>query len=84
MKKRDKSTKGTGCLPFLKGPPLKTEGDVPPDWYERLSVGLKKLTAESDAKRDLMVAVLNEPERRRRQTMAWLMEDEPSPSASKH
>jgi hypothetical protein len=52
---RDKSA---GYLRFLKGPPIKSEGDGAPDWYANMSNGLHALNAERDAQRDLMVAML--------------------------
>ena len=60
--------------------------DVPvlPECYGMMSRGLKELYAARDAQRDLMVAMLHEPERARQQTMAWLMADEPSPSTELH
>ena len=82
-KKRRDDTKGAGYLPFLKGPPIKSEGDAP-GWYACMSNGFQALCAERDAKRDLMVAMLGEPERARQQTLAWLMADAPSPSRSRH
>ena len=57
------------------------EGPAPPDWYERASRGLDELQRAADGQRDLVVAMLQEPERQRRQVLFWL---QPSPSRSKH
>ena len=51
-KKRRDDTKGAGYLP---------------GWYACMSNGFQALCAERDAKRDLMVAMLSEPERAKTQ-----------------
>jgi hypothetical protein len=80
-KKRDEST---DYLPFLKEAVPEISSEVALEWCERMADGFHKLTAETNARRDLMVALLHEPERRRRQVMAGLMADEPSPSPETH
>ena len=77
-------SKDKDYLPFLRNPPLQSGGDIGPEAYGMMSRGLKELYAARDAKRDLMVAMLHEPERRRQQTLMWLMADVPSPSRSRH
>ena len=65
----------------LAEPAPQAQGPVAPDWYEKVSRGLDELQRAADGQRDLVVAMLQEPERRRRQVLFWLM---PSPSRSKH
>ena len=65
-------------------PTTDTGVPVSPECYGMMSDGLKQLYAARDAQRDLMVAMLHEPERARQQTMAWLMADEPPPSTELH
>jgi hypothetical protein len=52
----------------------KAEADVPVllECYGMMSDGLKALYAERDAKRDLMVAMLGEPERAKQQMIEML------------
>ena len=50
-KKRRDDTKGAGYLAFLKGPPIKSEGDVDPKWYGMMSNGLAELNAQLEAER---------------------------------
>jgi hypothetical protein len=79
------SNKADGSyLAPLAGPAPQAEGPLPPDWYEKISRGLDELQRAVDGQRGLMVAMLREPERQRRQVTVWLMADEPSPSRSKH
>ena len=72
ISRKKKSAKGAGYLPFLKGPPIKSEGDGGPNWYANMSNGLQALNAERDAKRGLMVAMLSEPERAKQQMVEML------------
>jgi hypothetical protein len=68
----------------LAEPAPKAEGPLPPDWYEKVSRGWYELEQANKQQRDLTVAMLREPERQRRQVTVWLMENQPSPSRSKH
>ena len=82
-KKRSKSTKGDGYLPFLRGPAIKSEGEAGTVWYACMADGLKALNAELDAKRDLLVAILSEPERAKTQIIEMLSAAPlPSPTAA--
>jgi hypothetical protein len=65
----------------LGAAPPQAEGLAPPDWYERASRGLDELQRTADGQRDLVVAMLREPEQERAQAALLLM---PSPSRSKH
>lgn len=71
---------GSYLAPLGAAPP-QAEGPERPDWYEKASRGLDELQREGQEQRDLMVAMLQEPERQRRQVLFWL---QPSPSRSKH
>lgn len=65
----------------LAKPAPQAEGPEPPDWYEKISRGLDELQRAADGQRDLVVAMLQEPERQRRQVLFWL---QPSPSQERH
>jgi hypothetical protein len=79
------ATPAPNYLAPLAAPRPKAEAlPVSPECYGMMSNGLQALYAERDAKRDLVVAMLHEPERRRQQTLAWLMADAPSPSTELH
>jgi hypothetical protein len=61
--------------------PLAEPAPQAPDWYAKASRGLDELQRAADGQRDLVVAMLREPQRQRRQVLFWL---QPSPSRSKH
>jgi hypothetical protein len=60
-KKKHDGTKGAGYLPFLKGPPIRSEGDIGPEAYAMMSRGLQALYAEREAAKQQMVEMLLAP-----------------------
>jgi hypothetical protein len=82
--RKKRARKAGSYLPFLSEEAPASSGDAPADWYSRQADGYKELTAESDARRDLMIATLREPERARKQTLAWLAEDKAAADTKAH